>query len=159
MAELKQHYVSLGFKDVRTYLQSGNVVFGHSRVEESALAWQIENALRKKLKLDISVIIRTANDLHKLIEGNPFSDRDETKLHVTFLSLRPELIPTEQINKFAAKGEGFAIAGGDIYLYCPNGYGRSKLSNTFFERVMQSPATTRHWKTVNALALMSKISK
>ena len=84
MTELRQLYGSLGFNDVRTYMQSGNILFGHPRVGESALSWQIENALKERFNLQISVIIRAARDLRKLVEENPLRGRDETKLHVSF---------------------------------------------------------------------------
>ena len=155
MEELKRIYSRISLQNPRTYLQSGNVLFDYIPGNARLLAERIERAIAKELGLDVKVIIRDGIALRKVIQSNPFAGKDATKIHVTFLSQDPARDGGEQIDKAAEPNEAVAVAGSEIYLYCPNGYGRSRLSNMFFERIFGIPATTRNWRTVNALASMS----
>lgn len=151
MAELKKLYESLGFKSVSTYIQSGNVVFQYPDTNTTKLTGRIEAKIKQYFKFDVSVLIRTKNEFQAVIENNPFRNKDSHKLHVTFMSDISSRIQTDEINKLKEKSEGFSIHDKQIYLFCPNGYGKSKLSNTFFERKFKVTATTRNWKTVSTL--------
>ena len=151
MAELKKLYESLGFKNVQTYIQSGNVIFEYSDANLSKLISKIEKKIKEYFGFDVLVLIRTKDEFQKLIENTPFSKKDNNKLHVTFLSSIPTDSPIEEINKVKYKSEEFFISGKEIYLFCPNGYGKSKLSNNFFERKLKLSATTRNWKTITKL--------
>ena len=154
MEALKKLHESLGLGNVRTYVQSGNVVFECAAKEVTKMAERIGRKMKVALGLDITVILRTRAELQKVVDGNPFTDRDPDKLHVTFLAAVPGNVPREKIIGVKDELEGFSVSGRDIYLYCPNGYGRTKLSNNFFERVLETPATTRNWRTVNRLLVM-----
>ena len=156
MKDLKKLYEVLEFSDVETYIQSGNVVFKSSNTDISGLITKIQKKIQRTFGFDVSVLIRTKDELQKLIENTPFSKKDTSKLHITFLSDSPIDISTEEINNAKDKAEEFSIASREIYLFCPNGYGKSKLSNTFFERKLGVSATTRNWKTVNTLFDMAK---
>ena len=156
MVELKKLYESLGFKNVQTYIQSGNVVCECSDANVSKLISKIEKKIKESFGFDVLVLIRTKDEFQKLIERTPFSKKDNDKLHVTFLSNAPTVLSIEEINKVKDKSEEFLISGKEIYLFCPNGYGKSKLSNNFFERKLKLSATTRNWKTVNKLMENSK---
>ena len=151
MEVLKKLYESLGFKNIQTYIQSGNVIFEGPDTKISKLINEIERKIKKSFGFDVLVLIRTKNDLQKLIDNNPFTKKDTTKLLVTFLSDTPIQSPIDEIVKIKDPSEEFYIYGKAIYLFCPNGYGRSKLSNNFFERKLKLSATTRNWKTVNKL--------
>ncbi len=151
MKELQKIYESLGAKSVKTYIQSGNVVFQYRDLNNSELINRIEKKIKQHFKFDVLVLIRTKDEFRKLIENNPFSQKDTTKLHVTFLSDTPAKMVIDDIDKIKDKSEKFSIFSKEIYLFCPNGYGKSKLSNTFFERKLQVSATTRNWRTVTAL--------
>ena len=156
MEELKALYQSLAFKNVQTYIQSGNVIFASSESDISKLTAGIEKKIKQAFGFEVLVFIRTKEDLQKLIKKNPFAGEDEGKLYVTFLSDQPKNFPTEEINKIRDKAELFFHSSREIYLFCPNGYGRTKLSNTYFERKLKAPATTRNWKTVNMLFSMGE---
>ena len=156
MSELAELFASLGFADVRTYVQSGNVVFKHPQADITHIARQIERGLKSRLDLDVTVFIRTPEELERLVAHVPFAKTDPSKLHVTFLQSKPATIPTNEINAVAGEGERFSISDTEVYLFLPNGYGRSKLSNSFFERVLKVPATTRNWRTVTTLLDMAK---
>jgi uncharacterized protein (DUF1697 family) len=156
MEELKKLYESLGFSDVQTYIQSGNVIFKSSEKDASKLAGRIKQKMKQIFGFDVSIIIRTKDELEELIKNNPFTKKDASKLHVTFLSTLPISVPVDEINKVKSEAEEFFIADQAIYLFCPNGYGRSKLSNTFFEKKLLVSATTRNWGTVKSLFNMAK---
>ena len=158
MEELERLYLSLGCRNVRTYVQSGNVLFEHPTADISKLAGKIEKRLKGPLGSDVPVLIRTKNEFQRLIESNPFAERDESKVHVTFLYAKPMEFSMDKINKVVGRGEAFSMVGSEIYLFCPNGYGRTKLSNSFFERALKMTATTRNWKTVNTLCSMARTS-
>lgn len=151
MAALKEVYLGLGFLNVVTYVQSGNVVFDSADDDTAALARTIEMAIKQTFGFDVPVIIRDKNRFQQLLDGNPFTharDEDPTKLHITFLSDVPTLgipaIPDGCLDEFVLDDK-------ELYLFCPGGYGETKLSNSFFERKLKVTATTRNWKTVNAL--------
>jgi uncharacterized protein (DUF1697 family) len=154
MADLKSLYGSLHFANVETYVQSGNVVFDSSGQNAAALAYSIETQIEKTFGFAVPVFIRDADDLQRIIDSNPFLNErpeDPAKLHVTFLYRSPSAAGLG--NLVIPPGETAEFAAGDreIFLFCPNGYGRTKLSNSFFERRLDMPATTRNWKTVLAL--------
>ena len=151
MEELKKLYESLGFKNVQTYIQSGNVIFEGSDTDVSRLINKIEGKIKNSFGFDVKILIRTKNEMQKLIENTPFNKKDPSKLQVTFLSDSPVQLPLDEINNAKDNSEEVSISGKEIYLFYPNGYGRSKLSNNFFERKLKLSATTRNWKTVNKL--------
>ena len=155
MEDLKRLYTSLGYRNVRTYVQSGNVVFEHHDASSSKLAGEIEKSLKQHFGFDISVLIRTDKELKRLIDKNPFTEKDESKMYLTFLSTNPRTFSIDQFDRFVASGEACSISGHDIYLFCPNGYGRTKLSNNFFEKTLKVIATTRNWRTTKMLNSMT----
>lgn len=153
MQTLKERYASLGFKNVQTYVQSGNVVFSASG-SATGVKEKIETDIKQTFGFEVEVFMRNAEKLSTLLEKSPFKGKDETKLHVTFLSRKPPNVPLEELNSARAGEEDFQVAGKEIYLYCPNGYGITKLSNGFFEKKLKVSATTRNWRTVNTLLVM-----
>ena len=160
MANLKNLYENLGFGNVRTYIQSGNVVFDHGgKLAIQELVTQIEAGISKKYKFEVPVQVFSTAQMIDTLKNNPFlieEGIDITKLHVTFLAATPS---NENLGKLSIPDyspDKYIINGHNIYLFCPNGYGRTKLSNTYIERKLKSPATTRNWKTINTLVEMSK---
>ena len=96
--------------------------------------------------------------MKKIVGDNPFVKEegiDRSKLHVTFLSAFPNKAALGKLDALNAQPDQFHINGREVYLYCPNGYGRTKLSNAIFERLLSVEATTRNWKTVNSLVELS----
>jgi uncharacterized protein (DUF1697 family) len=156
MSELGKLYESLGFTDVRTYVQSGNVVFSHASRDTETVARQIEKKLSTRLNLDVAVFVKTPGELSNLVDRNPFKKNEPNRVHVTFLSTEPDKLLTDKIEAVRADGEAFFIHDREVYLFTPNGYGRSKLSNSFFEKMLNVRATTRNWNTVIALLNMAK---
>jgi uncharacterized protein (DUF1697 family) len=150
MADLRALLDQLGAEDVQTYVQSGNVVFRSSVRSASKLEREIEKRIAADFGLDITVLVRTASELEKLIAGDPFDDPAET--HVTFLAEKPAATRVRGLDPDRSPPDEFRVVGREIYLSCPNGYGRSKLSNAYFEKQLGVAATTRNWRTVTKLA-------
>jgi uncharacterized protein (DUF1697 family) len=150
MSDLKSIYEELGFDKVTTYIQSGNVIFQSADpLSDEHAAEMIRNRIFNKYSFDVPVLVRTTDEMQNTQRKNPFSrdnNLDTGKMHVTFLVELPEEKYLEAIQKFDYPPERFEIVGKDIFLYCPNGYGTSKLSNSFFENRLKISATTRNWR-------------
>jgi uncharacterized protein (DUF1697 family) len=155
MAELKALYESRGFRNVTTYIQSGNVVFQAEKDDPAAVETIIERAIKNKFGLPVSVVVRLPSELSKVIKKSPFhggTPIDKSRLYITFLKSKPAPDLVKALQPAAAKSDDqYKILGNEIHLYCPNGYGKTLLSNSFFEKQLKGIATTRNWKTVNAL--------
>jgi uncharacterized protein (DUF1697 family) len=154
MADLKKLYESLDLQNVVTYIQSGNVIFD-SKQKDFKLPALIELNIKKTFDLNVSVILRTGNDLESIILNNPFIKRkeDPSKLHITFLNS-----PPSDLRRFSLpqnECDEFIIFDREIFLFCPNGYGKTKFTNNFFESKLNLTSTTRNWNTVNALYKIS----
>jgi uncharacterized protein (DUF1697 family) len=148
MKDLRALIEELGGENVRTYLQSGNVVFGGRALSEEAIA----KGSRESLGVDVTVLVRTKAELEKIVRGNPFAKADPSTLHVTFLDGAPDKARVKKLGEQTFDPDAFDVTGREVYLRCPNGYGRSKLSNAFLEKQLGVAGTTRNWKTVTALA-------
>jgi uncharacterized protein (DUF1697 family) len=161
MDDLKKLYIEIEFKNVRTYIQSGNVIFDYEKSKPSQLAKQIEDKISEKYKFHVPVIIRNSFELQEILNNNPFlkeKNIDIEKLHITFLSDEPEKKKAEEILKFNYNPDKFICSKKEVYVYCPNGYGNTKLNNTFFERKLNVSATTRNLKTVNELTRIAQMA-
>lgn len=155
MAELKGLYESLSFKNVQTYVQSGNVVFESEEQEVEKLTKSIEAQIEATFGFSVPVLIRSADDFKHVIESHPFANEDPIRVLVTFLYERPEQSKWDELGLYKDKVDQFALGEQEIFLFCPGGYGRTKLSNTFFEKKLDVICTTRNWKSVNALYEMT----
>lgn len=151
MAELKSLYESLGLDNVQTYLQSGNVVFDSPEQNIAKISASIRAKIEKEFGFSVPVLIRTAEDFRRIIESHPFAHEEAARVLVTFLYGRPEHSIRTALSLYKDKVDQFALGEQEIYLFCPGGYGKTKLSNNFFEKRLGVTATTRNWKTVNAL--------
>jgi uncharacterized protein (DUF1697 family) len=150
MDKLKSIYESLGLNDVQTYIQSGNVFFNTPNKDIIQLKISIESAIKAYTDLDVSVTIIEPDELKQIINNNPLN-KDVDNMHVTILSDEPDKTHLSKINLTQYDPDKFIIVGKAIYLYCPNGYGRTKLTNNFFEAKLKVKATTRNWNTINKL--------
>jgi uncharacterized protein (DUF1697 family) len=158
MADLRLLYAELGFKNITTYIQSGNVI-SESKTAGFALEKKIEKKLKGKFGFDVSVITRTKEELNAIIKNNPFIKEKNIaleKLYVIFLNEIPDPVLKKNLIESDLGPERFVIIDKTIYLYCPVGYGEAKLNNNFFEKKLKVIATTRNWKTTNILLDMMK---
>lgn len=154
MVELKGIFEQLQFDQVKTYVQSGNVVFRHNTMENSRLEAIISQQIKTKLGFEIPAIVLSETKLERILLANPFrsdSNSDSQSMYVTFLSEKPQPFSPEVFLPKLAEGEDIAFSDEAVYFYCPNGYGKTKLSNNFIESKLKVTATTRNWKTTNEL--------
>jgi uncharacterized protein (DUF1697 family) len=157
MERLRELCAKIGFKNVRTYVQSGNVVFA---ADDSAAdcCQSLEKMLAGKTTLPVSVVVRTGADLKRVIARNPFlivKGVDRSKLAVAFLSGTASKEGLKKLGGMDFGPDRFSAAGKDVYLFCPTGFARTKLSNNTLERVLSVRATSRNWNTVVALHEMA----
>ncbi len=154
MADLQSIYQSLNFSNIRTYLQSGNVIFSTPEQDKTSLAESIQSRIKQEFGFTIDILIREHEDLRRIIDRNPFRTKrheDPAHLHVTFLS---HSLSNGLVNEHPSgtdKKDEFVSGESEIYVFCPEGYGRTKFSNTYFEKLFQQPATTRNWNTIKYL--------
>ena len=158
MARLRALCSELGGKDPRTYVQSGNLVFA---APGAAARWRaaLARTLAGETRLPVAIIVRTAAELAAVAAGNPFLEEtgiDQARLYVTFLERAPTKAERAALEALAAKAgaDRLALAGTEVYLHCPDGYGRSKLANTAIEKARGLRATTRNWNTVTKLVAL-----
>ncbi|SCE77962.1 Uncharacterized conserved protein, DUF1697 family [Micromonospora coriariae] len=155
MADLRRLVTDLGHDDVRTYLQSGNVVFGSGVRDAEKLAAGIERALADELGLSVSVLVRSARELAAVAGGNPYAERedDPTRLLVAFLATAPKKSTVDALTVPGSENVAFTVTGREVFLhYVDGGYGRSKFTNAYLEKKLGVVATSRNWKSVRALA-------
>ena len=150
MADLRSVVESLGYTDVATYVQSGNVVFTADAVDAAALAAAIE----KDVGVAAAVVVLSRAELERVVGGNPWPEEtDGTRVHVIFTSGEPDAsVVSAAVEKVGGDDEA-RLVDGTLYLHTPNGIGRSKLAA---ELARRGPAdgTARNWKTVTALLAM-----
>lgn len=157
MDALRASFADLGFVNVKTYVQSGNVIFDTNNAP-TGLPAKIERKILEEFGFEVPVLTKTAGELADIIRQNPLvKDKaiDPSKLHVTFLSDDPPKNALQLLQPLAGGAEQVGIAGRAVYLYCPNGYGNTKLTNTAVERKLSCSATTRNWKTTKILLEMA----
>jgi uncharacterized protein (DUF1697 family) len=152
MGDLRAVFNGLGLGNVRTLLQSGNVVFTTAD-SASRLRPIIEATCAEQLGHDISVVLRTEPEMKKVVAANPFTQAasEPAKVHVVFLADKPTAAAVAKLDKQRVAPEEWVLVGRDVYVWYPDGAGRSKLRLEF-----GTPATARNWNTVTkVLAAMS----
>jgi uncharacterized protein (DUF1697 family) len=158
MDRLRKMFEEMGFAEVKTYIQSGNVVFNAPARDSVSLAKKIEERIVRQFGFPVPVLVKTAAEVGDVIKNNPLVKEkgiDVSKLHVTFLSSAPEKSALKMLDGIDAEEDRFYCAGEAVYLYCPNGYHATKLGNNVLEKMLKVGTTTRNWKTVNQLFQMT----
>jgi len=158
MDELKQLYSNLGFNNVQTYIQSGNVIFRTELTDIKVLESLITKEISNGFGFQIPVIVLTNNSLQSALTNNPFlsdSTKNPAFMHFTFLSDIPQKELFEKIAEKDYTPDEYRFENKTIFLYCPTGYGNTKLTNTFFENKLRITATTRNLQTVKQLIALS----
>ena len=152
MDALRELYKSLKLREVLTYVQSGNVVFRTEERDLNPLARRIEAGIERRFGFRPDVILRTSSELRDVIARNPFSRRtfDPRKLIVTFLAGDPGKEAQERVLKIKADPEEVRTAGRELYIYYPEGMGRSKVP-LLLEQALKMPVTARNWNSVTKL--------
>jgi uncharacterized protein (DUF1697 family) len=160
MADLSLLYESLGFKENKTFIQSGNVIFKTDKqIAEKKIAEVIENGINEKYGYNVPAMIRSTNELRALFLSNPYLEIpgfDPSKMAVIFLH---EIITSDQEGKMRNINyppDKYQLSEKEIFIYCPNGFGRTKLYTNFFEAKMGVTGTARNWKTVTAILKLAE---
>ena len=153
MKELAALFVAAGCVDVRTYIQSGNVVFRMGPAGGEDISSVISASILDHFGYRVPVITRTARAFQEIVRANPFLEAgaETDKLHVMFLAELPDNASVEALDPERSPGDEFAVMGREIYLHCPNGVARSKLTNSYFDSRLSTTSTSRNWKTVQKL--------
>ena len=156
MGELVKQLESIGLKNVRTYITTGNVVFSSTRAA-ARLASDIEGCIEKKFGFHSNTFILSVDELRRAARANPFPQADATPklLHLFFLSEPPKTPKLDAMNELKTKSEQFAVKGKVFYFYTPDGFGISKLA-TRVDRLLGVETTARNWRTVGKLLEMTK---
>jgi uncharacterized protein (DUF1697 family) len=149
---------ALGCTSVQTYIQSGNIVFKTSGTAVAAFPRVLKAQIKKEFGFETTVILRTAAEMRAITENNPYlkPGTDTRFLHVTFLADEPNLTDVVKLNPVCEKDEAFSLRGKEIFLYLPNGMGRSKMASYAFDKVLRTIASTRNWQTVTKLLALAE---
>ena len=155
MPELRRALEQAGYRDVKTHLQSGNVVLS-SRASPERVAKDVQERIKKEFGLDIAVLVRSQAELQAILRRNPLKKvaTDPRRYLVTFLSASLARATVDELRE-VAKHELFAVAGREVYSWHPDGIGRTPLWERLGSRSLGVRATSRNWATVTALATMA----
>jgi len=156
MKELAELFAAARCREVRTYIQSGNVVF-ETAADPAAVAARVEKALAARFGFEVAVVTRSAAELAKVAGGNPYLGEgvDARALHVAFLAEAPGAARVAALDPQRSPPDRFTVRGREIYLCFPNGVARSKLTNAYFDGKLGTTSTVRNWRTVLTLLEMA----
>ena len=153
MADLKDMFATMGYENISTYIQSGNVFFSASKVPFEVA---ISNKIKEQFGFEVPVIVISAKMMHEIVAQNPYVNQPIEKLHITFLSDVPDTRLLREVKLLDYAPDQFTITDNCVFLCLESKYHKSKLSNNFFEKKLNLRATTRNWKTALKLLELSK---
>ncbi|MGN6474997.1 MAG: DUF1697 domain-containing protein [Mycobacteriales bacterium] len=153
MAWLREAAAADGFTDVATYLQSGNLVLSANTKDPAEVSKRVAALIKRERGLDVVVTTRSRADIATVVRRNPMPEHaaDPAKLHVSFLTGKPDAEAVAGLDSEAFAPERFVIKGREIYLWFPNGAGRSKLATLPWQKRIGVAGTARNWRTVLAV--------
>jgi len=152
MAELTALFSAAGAREVATYIQSGNVAFAAAALALPKIIQRVGRGIASDFGFEPPIVVRTVAELEATVGRNPFLPAEpEDSLHVGFLADRPRPIAVGALDHQRSPGDRFAVVERDIYLCLPNGVGKSKLTNAYFDSKLGTVSTIRNWRTVLAL--------
>ena len=152
MTELTKVFSELGHEDVRTYIQSGNVVFTSPKAERAVTA-ALEQAIEKRFGLAVTVMLRSHQELAAVEAANPFTDT--SGVHIVFLRRAPSAKAAASLDPDRSPGDSFALVGRELYLQLPTGAGRTKLTLGYLEKQLGVAGTQRNWNTLLKLIALT----
>jgi uncharacterized protein (DUF1697 family) len=152
MPKLREALAGAGFGDVKTYLQSGNVVLSSGK-SAAAVGRELERLISDRFGLDIDVVVRSRAELAKVVQRNPLDDlaTNPKRYQVSFLTAKPDAKVVRKLEALAAGGERLVASGRELYAWHPKGVARSKLWAALASRGLGVTATARNWTTVTKL--------
>lgn len=151
MKELAKMFTAAGCDHVRTYIQSGNVIFVASTALSRRLPGLIGERIAERFGHKPPVLLRDAVQLGEILDGNPFAQADKTVLHVLFLEKEPTPESVQQLDPNRSPGDEFQVRGANVYMWLKNGAAKTKLTNSYFDTKLSTVSTGRNWRTVQML--------
>ncbi len=152
MEDLRAMLEYIGFSGVRTYIQSGNAVFESKEVNKRKMEAEIAQEIKNKIDRDVAVIVKTVEELRRIAESHPLAGLGDAKnLYVAILSHDPTVTDVGTLMETMNEVDRHEIANRAVYSYYGQGYGNSKRSNNFLEKILKVSCTTRNWETINKL--------
>jgi uncharacterized protein (DUF1697 family) len=158
MAQLRSILTEAGFENVRTYIQSGNVLVD-TKLSAKEVEMKVHELIKQHIGAHISVVVRTSGQLQKVLDANPFRDGfDPSRVFYVLFKNRPNPIKVEALSALDFENEKMFIGTDEAYLYLPENAARSKLSNVFLERKLEITATTRNLNTMKKMVELGRLS-
>ncbi len=155
MKELRELVEKLGFRNVRTYIQSGNVLFDGPAAKVRKAPELVASGIRERWGYDVPVVLRTADEIGAAVRRNPFRKADPKYLSIMFLADEPSVARVSTLDPDRSPPDRFEVIGREIYLHAPNGAAKSKLTNQYFDSKLSTVSTARNWRTVHKLIELS----
>jgi uncharacterized protein (DUF1697 family) len=153
MKDLTNIFVEAGAENVRTYIQSGNVLFAAPARISSQIPDNVSKLISDRFAFQTTVLLRSEKQLRDIVAYNPFLEAGayEETLHVLFLAGKPGTDRVKELDPDRSRPDAFAVRGQEIFLHLPNGVARTKLTNTYFDSNLETTSTGRNWRTVTKL--------
>jgi uncharacterized protein (DUF1697 family) len=157
MNDLRESFAALGYADIETYIQTGNVLFDAKSKSEAAVASSIQERLAEEFGNSPAVILRTVPELLRVGRASPYAKKgaDPARHHVTFLAERPDPKVVASLVLPASGRDELVVDGQEVYVHTPDGYGNTKLTGALLERRLGVLSTTRNWNTVTKLCALA----
>lgn len=156
MADLRELLTKSGFLDVKTYIQSGNVILKSSEIDFSKIEDIIQNAIMTHFGFEVSVLAKTREGLKQIFDASPFPEEKKVKSYFTMLHTTPNTDLVKITSEKIYEGEEYFIIKDCIYFYCEKGYGKAKFNMNFFERKLKTIGTARNYNTMVKLLSLSE---
>jgi uncharacterized protein (DUF1697 family) len=156
MKQLAEVFIGARCGNVRTYIQSGNVVFTAAPKVAKALPALLAKKIEERFRFSVPVVLRTREELAEVARLNPFmkAGLPHPTMHVYFLADLPAAVAVKSLDPQRSAPDEFHVSGREIYLHLPNGMGRTKLTNAYFDSRLKTVCTARNWNTVLKLLEM-----
>ena len=156
MAELRELLTKSGLENVKTYIQSGNVIFQSSKDDLAVLETEIKKTILDHFGFNVSVMVRTRTQLNAIFENCPFPEEKKVNSYFAMLSEIPNKDLIKEAYEKTYENEEYKILNDCLYFYCANGYGNAKFNMNYFERKLEVAATSRNYKTIVKLLSLSE---
>ncbi len=156
MADLRDSLNKQGFSEVRTYIQSGNIVFTSKKSNTYVIAETIFKVIAADFGFNVPTLVLAAEEIERILNANPFQHEEEGKQYFVLLKSVPSGDLVREFNTLKFENEAFYITDNCVYLCCKTGYGKAKLSNNLVERKLKVEATARNLRTMKKLIEMTE---
>jgi uncharacterized protein (DUF1697 family) len=155
MKDLAELYKVAGFSEIETYIQSGNVIFASpENLSFENLSSKIRDKILERFGYNVAVVIRTVQELRSIVKSNPYATEetfDKKKAAVIFLSDTPSEAGIQKLKGIDTSPDRYEISGKEIYIYCPNGFGKTRIYSNFFDKKLNVEGTARNWTTITTI--------